>query len=245
MTRNLVVAIAFVMACCTTAFAAPVYWNFWTVNQNGFLPVGNQNLTVTYSSADFHNVILGFPSWNPASTWADGAIIGNGPAQFSNLMQIFGGTSTVNTLSFSQPVVDPVLAIFSLGSVVQGQASFVFTGFSPLNVVGGPSAEFGGNALTINGVTVSGIEGNGSIQFLGTYSSISWTNPQFEDYYGFNVGVVGVVPEPNALTLAVIALVGVTLRVSRSRCGGWLRLLRRPQPELKAATQFRRDLMHS
>ena len=81
-------------------------------------------------------------------------------------MQIFGGTSTVNTLSFSQPVVDPVLAIWSLGSVVQGPASFVFTGFNPQNIVGGPSPEYGGSPLNLSGVTVSGIEGNGSIQFL-------------------------------------------------------------------------------
>lgn len=217
MTRNVLADIVFVMASSASLLAAPVNWNFWTFNQSGIMPVGNQNITVTYSSADFHNVILGSPSWNPTSTWADGTILSNGLTQTNNIMQIFGGTSTVNTLGFSQPVLDPVLAIWSLGSVIQGPASFVFSGFNPLNIVGGPSAEFGGNPLNLSGVTVSGIEGNGSIQFLGTYSSISWTNPQFEDYYGFNVGALGVVPEPSSLMLAIVSLMGVMWRMSRGR----------------------------
>jgi hypothetical protein len=214
-TRHLLTGIVLVMASSSSLLAAPVNWNFWTVNQSGFMPVGNQNVTVTYSSTDYHDVILGTPTWSPTSTWADGTILSNGLNQNHNIMQLFGGTSTVNTLSFSQPVVDPVLAIWSLGSVVQGPASFVFTGLSPQNIVGGPSAEYGGSPLTLSGVTVSGLEGNGSIQFLGTYSSISWTNPQFEDYYGFNVGVLDVVPEPSSLVLAIVSLVGVMRRKSR------------------------------
>jgi hypothetical protein len=151
------------------------------------------------------------------ATWADGTILSNGLTPFNNVMQLFGGSSTVNTLSFSQPVIDPVIAIWSLGSVVQGPASFVFTGLNPINVVGGPSAEYGGNALSLSGVTVSGVEGNGSVQFLGTYSSLSWTNPQFEDYYGFNVGILGVVPEPGSLLLASFSAAGLSLGLSRKR----------------------------
>jgi hypothetical protein len=223
MTRSVLTAIVLVMASSASLLAAPVNWNFWTFNQTGFLPVGSQNITVTYSTVDFHNVLLGYPSWNPASTWADGTILSNGLTQTNNIMQIFGGTPTVNTLSFSQPVIDPVLAIFSLGSAIQGPASFVFTGLNPLNIVGGPSAEFGGNALSLSGVTVSGVEGNGSIQFLGAYSSISWTNPQFEDYYGFNVGVLGLVPEPSSLTVAIVSLVGVMWRMPRGLKKGGLK----------------------
>ena len=40
-----------------------------------------------------------------------------------------------------------------------------------------------------------GVEGNGLIHFPGTYSSISWTNPVFEDYYAFTVGALEGVPE--------------------------------------------------
>lgn len=212
MSHRALTVIFLAMASSTSLVAAPINWNFWTVNQTGLMPVGNQNITVTYSSTEFYDVLLGIPTWSSASTWADGTILSNGPTQNNNVMQIFGGSPNVNTLSFSQPVIDPVLAIWSLGSVVQGPASFVFNGYNPQNIVGGPSSEYGGNPLVLSGVTVSGIEGNGSIQFLGTYSSLSWTNPQFEDFYGFNVGVVGVVPEPSALMLAVVCLAGVLWR---------------------------------
>lgn len=202
MTQTLTTSFAILLFYSSSLLAAPVDWNYWSSSSTGFIFTAGPTINVTYSSADYHDVIYGIPSWNPTSTWADGTILSNGLTQNNNVMQIFGGTSTVNTLSFSQPVIDPVLAIWSLGSVVQGSASFVFTGLNPINIVGGPSAEYGGSPLTLTGVTVSGIEGNGSIQFLGTYSSISWTNPQFEDYYGFNVGILGVIPEPGSLLLA-------------------------------------------
>jgi hypothetical protein len=220
MARHVFTCLVLLLASSTSLVAAPVNWNYWMLNGDGTMPVGAQNITVTYSSADFHDVILGMPNWTPTSTWADGTILSNGLTPFHNVMQIFGGTATVNTLSFSIPVIDPVLAIWSLGSVVQGSASFVFTGLNPQNIVGGPSSEFGGSPLSLSGVTVSGLEGNGSIQFLGTYSSISWTNPQFENYYGFNVGVIDVVPEPSSLLLALVSLVGVMWRISRRNWSG-------------------------
>jgi hypothetical protein len=210
------------LASCTSVVAAPISWNYWTSGVTGFMPVGNQNITVTYVSADYSDVVFGVPNWTPASTWADGTIISNAPTQFHNVRQILGGSPNVNTLLFSQPVVDPVIAIWSLGSSVQGPASFVFTGLNPQNIVGGPSSEYGGGALVLNGVTVSGIEGNGSIQFLGTYSSLSWTNPQYEDYYGFNVGVVSVVPEPSAMVLSPLCLAALLCRRPLAKCiGKW------------------------
>jgi hypothetical protein len=41
----------------------------------------------------------------------------------------------------------------------------------------------------VSGNTVFGSEGNGTIRFLGTYSSIWWKNPLPEYFYGFTVGV--------------------------------------------------------
>lgn len=225
MTRHRLIRIVcgsfvFALIGSTSLVAAPVNWNYWTSSFGGYMPVGNQNIGVIYSSADYHDAIIGVPSWTPTSTWADGTILSNGLTPYNNVMQIFGGSSTVNTVLFSQPVVDPVIAIWSLGSLVQGQASFVFTGLSPQNIVGGPSSEYGGSPLTLSGVTVSGIEGNGSILFSGIYTSISWTNPQFEDYYGFNVGVLDVVPEPSSLALVVVSLLGVMRRTSRGSLDG-------------------------
>jgi hypothetical protein len=142
-------------------------------------------------------------------------------------MQLDGGTTALNTLSFSVPITNPVVAIWSLGAGGT-PASFVF-GQTPNFVAGGPSAEYGGSAISVSGNTVSGAEGNGTVRFLGTYSSITWTNPQFEFWYGFNVGVAGVaaVPEPGPLALGLtgIACFGLAwtvrwTRASARRTGG-------------------------
>jgi hypothetical protein len=115
----------------------------------------------------------------------------------------------LNTLTFSVPIVDPVIAIWSLG---QGgiEASFDFVGVTPVLVAGGPNAEYGGSAITVSGNIVNGREGNGTIQLMGTYSSLQWTNPTFENWYGFNVGIAEVgttpVPEPGELLLFVLGL---------------------------------------
>ena len=69
----------------------------------------------------------------------------------------------------------------------------------------------------MSGNNVYGAEGNGTVEFMGTYTSISWTNPTNENWYGFNVGVAGVaaaVPEPASmgLMLAGLTLVGLAMR---------------------------------
>jgi len=77
---------------------------------------------------------------------------------------------------------------------------------------GGPNSLFGGQTITVNGNTVSGSEGNGVVQFTGTFGSISWTNT-FENFYAFTVGLngpIGAVPEPEtyAMLLAGLGLLG-------------------------------------
>jgi hypothetical protein len=78
---------------------------------------------------------------------------------------------------------------------------------------GGPSFEFGGSTITASGSIVSGVEGNGTVQFHGTFSQLVWTNPQFENYYGFQIGIAGAgsaaVPEPGSLALFASGFAGL------------------------------------
>jgi hypothetical protein len=193
-----------------SAHAGPIDWNTWTSSSTGSITVGVTSIVVGFATVNDHADIASYPSWTPASTYADGTIVSNAPVAANGIMQLFGGTNASNILTFSTPVTNPVMAIWSLGSGGT-PASFVF-GAVPTFVAGGPSAEYGGSAITVSGSTVSGQEGNGSVQFHGTFSSISWTNPQFENWYGFNVGVAGVAaPTPEPSTFALASLGGLVL----------------------------------
>jgi hypothetical protein len=191
------------------AMAVPIYWNTWASASSGSVAAGSSTVAVTFSTTNFHIAVANYPSWSPSSTFADGVDVDNGPVAANGIMRLTGGTPSLNTLTFSVPVVDPVMSIWSLGQSSSG-ASFDFVGATPVLVAGGPSAEYGGAAITVSGNTVNGREGNGTIQLMGTFSSIQWVNPSYESWYGFNVGMAGVgtaaVPEPHQLLLFVLGL---------------------------------------
>jgi len=155
-----------------------------------------------------------YPSWTPGTTFSGGSV-GNSPSNLGSIALSGGPATGVNTLSFSPAVIDPVMAIWSLGSANLGSAQFVFPLSEPFTIEGGgPSTETGGGPITfLPPNSVNGVEGNGVIQFLGTYSSLAWTNPTFENDYAFTVGAEGVVPEPASLGLmALVAFASLARR---------------------------------
>jgi len=216
-TASAVVALG-TFAAALPAVAGPIDWASWSGISTGTTTgaasaaFGASGITATYSG-ELQNFFTNYPSYNPSGTFSGGAI-GNAPPSANGIIQVFGGgNSGVNTLTFSQAVLNPVMAIWSLG---QGgiNAQFAFnTAFTIES--GGPSAEYGGTSITSVGNTVFGSEGNGTIQFVGSVSSISWTNPVAENWYGFTVGTsVQAVPEPEsyALMLAGLAVLGFVAR---------------------------------
>jgi hypothetical protein len=81
---------------------------------------------------------------------------------------------------------------------------------------GGPSNEYGGSSIHLvpGNNAITGNEGNGVIEFIGNYSSITFTNPVFENWYGFTLGVAGLAvspPPPSAPEPATFVLLGVCL----------------------------------
>jgi hypothetical protein len=213
------------------ASAAPIFWTDWTSATFGqttgsaagniTLP-GPSSVSLSYGGQVFNSTVLNdsFPSWGPASTFSGGTV--GDPPNIKDIIALTGGPGTgTNTLTFSQPVVDPVMAIWSLGCLtvsgcpaVSGvEASFVFSPTEPFTIEsGGPSSEFGGTTITAVGSTVSGVEGNGTVQFHGTFSQLVWTNPLFESFYGFQIGIPGpsvAVPEPGLLALFASGFAGL------------------------------------
>jgi hypothetical protein len=206
------------LAASGLAQSATIDWNTWTSNSTG--TIDSTSVTTTFTGQTNLGWYASYPSWAPGGTYADGTVVANGPSSTNGIVVLNGGNTNVQTITFSTPVVDPVMAIWSLG---EGgiNASFDFTNATPVFVAGGVSVEYGGSSIVVSGSDVSGTEGNGTVQFIGTYSSISWTNPTFENWYGFDVGVAGVsaVPEPGSmgLLLAGLTLVGLAARRRQKR----------------------------
>jgi hypothetical protein len=188
----------------SVASAAVVTWNTWDTTTTG--TAGPIN--VTYAGPAL-SVWLNYPGYGLPGTFADGVIVNNAPVPSNNILQITGGSNATQTLTFSQAIVNPVFAIWSLGQN-GGPASFVFDQ-TPTFISGGPSGEYGGGPINVVGNVVSGQEVNGTIQFQGTFTSLTWTNPQYEYWYGFNVGFQSVapVPEPATWFMMILGFAGV------------------------------------
>jgi hypothetical protein len=117
-----------------------------------------------------------------------------------DIIALAGGTPTVNTISFSQPVINPIMLVLSLGQpsvIVQYDFAQPFTILSSGNGYWGGNPS--GSLSQLPGDILSGEEGHGAIQFNGTFSSISWTAAPYENWHGFTIGFV--VPEPSTVML--------------------------------------------
>ena len=218
-------ATALIIATCTVIATIPAHadtigWAKWTADTAGTPGSATGSIGsigITYSGQT-SALLTNYPSWTPVATFT-GGVVSNAPPAANNSIQIEGGSPITETITFSTPVADPIFAVWSLGAG-GAFAEFNFNASEPFTVQGGgPSAEFGGTALTIVGESVQGREGNGVIQFSGTFTSITFTTPDFEDYYAFTVGEdqtltdqlptpvsTATVPEPGVLSLFGLGL---------------------------------------
>ncbi len=204
-----------------TPITAWTNWTSFTAGANGGgSAVGAVNgVGVSYAGElDGNSVINGTSTiWAPTSSFVGGTITAS-PSVVGDELSLNGSFTGINTITFASPVTNPVFAIWSLGAP-SAPASFSFIGATPTFEVGGPNSQFGGSAIVVLGNVVSGNEGNGVVQFTGTFSSLSWTDT-FENFYAFTVGVnqeptATAVPEPTTLTFVGIGLVGLASRLRK------------------------------
>ena len=203
------VAVCLLCGLAGSVTAAPVYWTDWTsshVNNTGpDTVIGTATVpdlgavAVTYTgefiSGRTNTDGSGINYWTGFdATYADGVAVDNAPVS-SDVIGLFDGGGGTCTISFNKPVTNPVMAIVSLGH--QGlTASTVFN--VPFDVVAHGVGYFGNGLLYEDAnKTLRGQEGNGTIQFFGPVTSIQWTIPQGEYWYGFTVGIPGPAAGPD------------------------------------------------
>ncbi|HLP84314.1 MAG TPA: hypothetical protein VK157_08185 [Phycisphaerales bacterium] len=208
----------------TTASAAT--WTDWSTatigvpgSASGTLLTGvSSSVTVSYSGELIGQTNVsggGTNYWRSDAAYCS-ALVENGPGENGNSDIIaLNGQSTspllMNTITFSQPVVDPVMAILSLG---RPNVPVTYTFDADFTILSSGSGWFGGQASgslfrDAPGV-LRGLEGHGVIVFSGTFTSISFTAGPAEFWHGFQIGVV---PGPSAMFGVVCAaMIGLRRR---------------------------------
>lgn len=201
-------------------------WTDWTAatagspgTAAGSLVFGGTDVFVTYVGEVLGaQTACGTNYWTTPTTY-DAPGIPAPPG--CDIIRLVGGNAIVNTITFSQPVSNPFMAILSLG---QGGIPVTYDFSAPFTVVStGPGFWGNGTLTALPGSSLQGREGHGTIQFNGTFTSISWTVPAAENWHGFTVGAAGLagsvstVPEPSSMALLGLGLGGLGLVARRQR----------------------------
>jgi len=194
----------------SVASGATINWTDWTSTPNsttvlGTLatPTGPVSLTYT-GNVNFAQVSGGTNYWNPNTAYLSATVSNAPPA--SDIITVSGGTA--NLVSFSQPVLNPLMAWVSVnGPGVTFQQPFTILS-SGCGFWGCGTFQEAGNVLS----TVGGAEGHGVIQFSGMISSIAFAGGN-ENWRGFTVGVVASdvsgVPEPATWIFGLMGLASI------------------------------------
>ena len=204
---------AAVVIVATQVHAATVNWATWNYPQtpglaNGVATGSTSDTSLIYvGNVFFGSQSVGF-TWTPGTSFSGGTV-SDSPTNNTEVALIGGPGTSTSAILFSQPVINPVLAIADLGQLPTVDssgitASFVFSTDQFSIEAGGPNDGNGGSSIFLcaGDFGVCGNDGSGVVQFFGTYISLSWTNPTFDNYSLFTVGTeglenIGGVPEPS------------------------------------------------
>jgi len=218
-------AAAFVIS--TNVAAIPYYYTDWMSWNPGdgtaagiITPGGGSDVAVTFEAltsiggAGSFLGIAGNWLWAPDSTYQSSQV-DNAP-EYEGL-QLVGTSNMTYRVTLSEAIKDPIMAVATLGSS-SDSAKYVFD--SPFTILSqGDSCCWGSGTLSQQpGNILEGWEGSGVIQFIGTYSTFSWTVPDPEYWHGFTFGIrtterlepgPGTVPEPPILALMILGFLGI------------------------------------
>jgi hypothetical protein len=196
------------LAMTPQAFADTTTWANITSGTSGTASGNIGSVTFTYTGETAFVDLSGSATTNffqPTSTYTSTTVT-NAPND--NAIIAIDGTDTVHTITFSTPVTGLIFSEVSMG---QPGVATTYTFNQDFTVLScGPNAVYGGGCFnqpvgtTTN--VLSGNEADGTIEFLGPITSLTWTGANPEYWNGFDIGLlsnqtVAATPEPSSLML--------------------------------------------
>lgn len=211
----------FIVAVCvfvaTPALADMVYWADWTSagssTATGSIALPGETISVDFSGTIAFSQTTGGTDWwaggNPTAAYTS-AEVENAPSPTNDIISL--NAASINTLTFSTAVINPVMAILSQG---QPNLAVTYAFDQPFAVRSEGPGWWGDGWYIHSGNDLTGYEFHGVIQFLGTYDTISWTNSPNEYWHGFTVAAPAVVPVPGAVLLGILGLGAAGLKLRK------------------------------
>ena len=156
----------------------------------------NSTVTVTFAAINADNTpgnLFGAQTnggtnyWVPSEPYIS-TQVENAPPD-TDILQLAGGQNQTYKVTLSDAIKDPIMAIVSLGAP---GVPTTYDFDSPFTIVSQGVGYWGGGPAALvqepNNV-LQGAEGHGTIQFIGTFSTFSWTVPTPETWHGFTFGI--------------------------------------------------------
>lgn len=225
MNKGMLIGLMAAALCAQPAMAGVITWTDWTsatVGAAGSASGTMGSIGISYSGdVAFAQLGSGIDYWTEGSPapYTASSVIDNAPTAAEMIAMSLGGTT--QTVTFSTAVVDPIMAIVSQG---RPTLPVTYDFDAPFTLLSEGRGYWGDGTYVLGaGDTLTGYELHGAIQFIGTFTSLSWVTNNAEYWHGFTFGlpvqpaVEHGVPEPTGIALFSMALLGLCGRLLRRR----------------------------